>query len=659
MSDFMTPFGTPGYIIFWGLFVIAFTFFLSRIISLVRILRRGRPVPWNKGWATGIFGRVVLQLCNLKSLKKGDLAGFGHALLFWGFCLFLISYLLFIGLGAGFGVWSNIENSETGKAYATILDIAGIGVIISLIWASVRRYVLHPARLKPGAGAGIILALVFSLMALHFLSEGFGYASGQRAGAWPPVGSALGRMFSGMPQSAVDTGYLITWWLHFTVILGFMVYIPYSKHLHILASPFNMISRRKDKKGVLSTPDLEKEETIGAGDISEFTRKQILDLYSCAECGRCHEVCPAVKSGKYLSPREQVTNIKDNIINTQLTIKKRTDGLTRAGITTSGDEIWDCVTCLACEEVCPVEVRHVERIVDIRRNQVLMKAAFPAKIRQFYRNIEENSNPWGKSWTHRANWSEGLPHNLPERTSDETIYWSGCLGAYDERIQRVSLSTVRLLKTAGVRFSILGNKEVCCGDAVRRTGNEYLFQKLATQNIATFSQNGIKRIITNCPHCFHVFKNEYPRLGGNYEVLHHTEMIAGLMRQGKVSTAEKPFGKPVVYHDPCYLGRYNGIYDAPRQILQNIPGINLKEKDPCKKDALCCGAGGGGMWMNETGKRRISQVLLEQVDERHPALLATACPFCLTMLENESRERGMGASLTVMDIVEILHKSIS
>jgi Fe-S oxidoreductase len=661
VSDFITPFKTPGYLLFWGLFAVAFGLFLSRIVLLARILRMGRAESSHAAWAAGMVGKVLLQLCNLKKLKRSDLAGIGHALLFWGFGLFFISYLLFIGIGAGLGVWGHVESTTAWKAYASILDIAGSLVILAVIWAAVRRYIVRPARLKPGASPGIILGLVFSLMVLHFLAEGFSYASGYWTGSWPPVGAALGNVFNGLPQSSIDTGYRVTWWLHYALILGFMVYIPYSKHLHILTSPFNAVFRSGQRKGLLDTPDLDKEETVGAGNISSLTRPQILDLYSCAECGRCHEACPAVISGKALSPREQVLNLKNHLVKKgPVLLKNGTNGESFIGKAVTENEIWDCVTCLACEEVCPVDIRHVERMVALRRNRVLMQASFPSKIQQFYRNIEENSNPWGKSWTYRGNWAEGLNARHPAKdTAADTIYWAGCLGAYDERIQRVSNSIVRLLKAAGVNFSILGKKERCCGDAARRTGNEYLFQQLARQNIETFNKNGIKKIITNCPHCYHVFKTEYPRLGGNYEVLHHTQLIAGLIQDGKIHTAEKQVNKTVVYHDPCYLGRYNGIYHDPRQILRSIPGITILEKNPHGEDTLCCGAGGGGMWMSETGTRRISQVLLEQVTESHPAVLATACPYCLTMLENESRERGLETSLSVMDIAEILQSSLS
>jgi Fe-S oxidoreductase len=661
MSDFITPFGTSGYILFWGLFVAAFGFFINRIILLIRLLRLGRPEPWNPGWTTGITGKVLLQLCNLRRVKWSDLAGFGHALLFWGFGLFFISYILFLGTGAGFGLWGRVEGTSAWTVTASILDIAGICVILAVIWAAVRRFIVRPARLKRDANAGIILGLVFCLMVLHFLSGGFSYAKGYWAGAWPPVEAMLGNIFVGLPETSIDIGYLVTWWLHFTLILGFLIYIPYSKHLHILASPLNVVFRNRQRKGVLSTPDIDKEDVVGAGHISSLTRNQILDLYSCAECGRCHEVCPAVISGKSLSPREQVLSLKNHLIKTgPALLKNGNDGISFIGNAITEDEIWDCVTCMACEEVCPVDVRHVERMVAFRRNQVLMKAEFPAKIRQFYRNIEENSNPWGKAWTYRANWSEGL--HIPGPLEDspiDTIYWAGCLGAYDDRIQRISTSIIRLLNESGIRFSILGKKEMCCGDAIRRTGNEYLFRKLALQNIDTFRKNGVRRIITPCPHCYHVFKNEYPHLGGNYEVLHHTQLIADLLHRGNIRTPETQLNKTVVYHDPCYLGRYNGIYRDPRQILQSIPGIQVIEKRPYGEDALCCGAGGGGMWMSETGRRRTSRVLLDQVTECHPAILATACPYCLTMLENEAREGGMETSLAVMDIAEILQNSLS
>jgi Fe-S oxidoreductase len=661
VPDFTTPFGAPGYILFWGLFAAAFSLFLNRIIQLFRIYRMGRPESTNLKWSTRTIGEVLLQLCSFKSVKRGDLAGIGHALLFWGFGLFFIGYFWSLGLGAGFGLWEHVESAPAWLTYASILDITGILVSAAVIWAAVRRFLVRPARLKPSGGAGVILGLVFSLMVLHFLTWGFGYARGDWAGNWPPVAAALGKAFAGMPRASIDAGYMITWWLHYIIILGFMVYIPWSKHLHILVSPFNVVSRGGETEGALSAPDLEKAEFTGTGSISNISRRQILDLYSCAECGRCHEICPAVVSGKTLSPREQVLNLKKQILKVSpAALRKHGDRVPFDGGTATGEEIWECVTCRACEDVCPVDIRHVERMVDLRRARVLVNGQAPEKIRQFYRNIEENSNPWGKAWTYRSNWSEGFI-NAGQNSAGgqtDTIYWSGCLGAYDERIQRVSHAVIRLLNMAGIRFTILGKKEKCCGDAVRRTGNEYLFQQLARQNIAAFNRSGVRKIITNCPHCYHVFKEEYPKFGGNYEVIHHTQLLAGLLAKGRIQKPEKPVEKTIIYHDPCYLARYNGILDEPRRILQSLPGANILEKNPCGAGALCCGAGGGGMWMHETGQKRISQALLDQASAGRPDILATACPYCLTMLENESRERGAQNSLAVMDIIELYQNSL-
>jgi Fe-S oxidoreductase len=421
--------------------------------------------------------------------------------------------------------------------------------------------------------------------------------------------------------------------------------------------------RSNGPKGALSTPDLDAEDTVGASRISGFTWKQMLDLYSCTECGRCHDVCPAQQSGKLLSPREQVLRLKHHLIETSPALLKHAspDSFPEfVGSVVSTEEIWDCVTCRACQEVCPVDIEHVSRIVDIRRDRVLMKAAIPDKIQRFYRNIEENSNPWGKAWVYRGNWAQGLNILKPEaEKSAETIYWAGCLGAFDERIQRVAISLSRLMKTSGIGFTVLGSEEQCCGDAARRTGNEYLFQQLALRNIRNFERYQVKRIITACPHCYNVFKHEYPRFGGKYEVIHHSQLIESLLRQGTLAIPGGQPEKKVVYHDPCYLGRYNDGYTEPRRIIESISGLTMIEKNPNGNKALCCGAGGGAMWMSETGERRVSGILLDQVIEKQPDIVATACPYCLTMLENEVREKGMGTSMAVLDIVEILQNALS
>ena len=659
MSDFMTPFGTSGYTLFWGLFAVSFTLFLYRAATLARIYRLGRKDTAAPGKPSAVVRQVLLQLCSLKTMKRGDYAGLGHALLFWGFGFFLIGYFWNIGLGAGFGLDNYFESSTLWKVYAYILDITGILVFLAVIWAAARRFIKRPARLKPSPSAGIVLALVFCLMVLHFLSGGFGCAGGYFSGACPPVQNMFVQMFAGLPESSLQAGYLVTWWLHYALILGFLAYIPFSKHLHILASPLNIISRGGGKKGALTAPDL--QSVSGTESISNIVRRQVLDLYSCAECGRCHEVCPAVISGKTLSPRELTLHMKSQIIKTgSAMLKNKECSLPLDPDNVNDDAIWECVTCRACEDVCPVDIRHIERVADLRRDGVLMKGQFPAKLRQFYRNIEENYNPWGKAWTYRGNWAEGsLTRGAKEGNPADTVYWPGCLGAYDERVQRVSTAVVRLLNAAGIPFTILGKHEKCCGDAVRRTGNEFLFREIARENIAVFNHSGIKKIITNCPHCYHVFKEEYPQFGGQYEVIHHTQLLAGLLQKGKIKIPFKQIQKTVVYHDPCYLGRYHGVFNEPRQGLGNIPSLNIIEKNPTAKDALCCGAGGGGMWMAETGPERISQVLLEQALEKRPDILATACPYCLTMLENESREKDTGNTTAVMDIIELYQNSIS
>jgi Fe-S oxidoreductase len=318
------------------------------------------------------------------------------------------------------------------------------------------------------------------------------------------------------------------------------------------------------------------------------------------------------------------------------------------------EEIWDCTTCRACQEVCPVAVEHVDTILDMRRDLVLMRAKFPAEVKTFFKNMEENGNPWPKPWVSRAYWSEGLGIKKVGQDGDvNTVFWVGCLAAYDERIQRVAIALSRIFKTAGIDFGILGKEERCCGDAVRRMGNEYLFQKLAYHNINFLTKHGVKRIITHCPHGFNTLKNEYPKLGGNFEVIHHTELIADLLNNGDLKPPIKELNQTVVYHDPCYLSRYNDINNYPRRILASVPKLKLVEKAQCMKNTFCCGAGGGRMWMSETGGHRISQVLLEQVMSKKPDVLVTACPFCLTMLDNEVREKGLELSLKVMDIAEL------
>jgi Fe-S oxidoreductase len=672
-----TYWGVPGYVIFWVLFAIAVGLFAQRAYFLFRLMRLGKPEDRFDRIGQRIktmLVEVIPQWCSLKSVTRKDLAGIGHALLFWGFSLFLISYIIFIGLAGGFGLAPLLEGTIFETVYFSILDIAGISVIIVIIWAAIRRYVVRPERLEASAEAGIILIVVFSLMALHFCIEGFGFAGSGNTTDWPPVGAAFARLLSG---TGISKSTLIevsqgAWWLHYMVILGFMVYVPRSKHLHILASLVNAFFKPLGPKVVLEPIPLEETGTFGVSKIQDFTWKDLLDFYACAVCGRCHVNCPAQLSGKTLSPREVIHNLKEHLLEAGPGLlaskaeassesQAKTPAKTMIGDVVTEEEIWACTTCGACQEVCPVNIEHIRKIIDLRRNLVLAQSKMPESAQLMLRNMQSRGHPWAgvQSMRLRGDWTSGLELNiLSEGGNANTLFWVGCTGALVERNVKATLSMTRVLQAAGVDFGVLGEAETCCGDPARRAGYEFQFQMMAEQNIEIFKSHNIKEIITTCPHCYNTIKNEYPRYGGDFKVVHYTQLIADLIRQGKLKLTNE-LNSTLTYHDPCYLGRYNGVYLEPRRILQAIPKTKLEEMERSRNTGFCCGGGGGLMWIEEQpGTTKINQMRLEDVLKTGAETVVTACPYCLQMFEDGIEHKGIQDSMKARDLVELVETAI-
>ncbi len=665
--------GISGYIIFWILFAIAFSLFFRRAYLLFRLLRLGKKE--NRFDHVGqrikaMLVELIPQWCTLKTVTRKDRAGIGHALLFWCFSLFLISYIIFIGLAGGLGLSSWIERTPFETAYFSILDIAAVIVILTLIVAAIRRYIIRPQRLEPSLEAGIILILVFSLMALHVLGEGLDYASRDVSASWPPLGATLAKFLkeSGFSAKATESGYLGVWWLHYLIILGFMVYIPRSKHLHILASSVNAFFKPLGPKGVLKPISPEETETFGASRIQDFTWKDLLDLYSCAVCGRCHANCPAQLTGKSLSPREVIRNLKEHLleIGPELIGGKQDSSSeikmkTMIGEVVTEEEIWACTTCGACQELCPVNIEHIRKIIELRRNLVLSQSRMPESAQLMLRNMQMRGHPWAgaQSLRLRGDWTAGLELKvLSEGDRVGTLLWIGCTGALIERNVKVSQAMTRLLKRAGIDFGVLGDAETCCGDPARRAGNEFQFQIMAEQNIEIFKSYEIKEIITTCPHCYHTIKNEYPAFGGEFKVVHYTQLIANLIKDKKLGIS-KGLNSKLTYHDPCYLGRYNGIFKEPRWILQSIINKDLEEMERSKSESFCCGGGGGLMWIEEQpGTTKINQMRVEDAIKTGADTVVTACPYCLQMFEDGIEHKGMKDFLRARDLVEIVEEAM-
>ncbi len=668
----ITYLGIPGYAIFWVLTVLAFGLFTFRISRLIRYMFLGQK---EKGFsqiarrALTTVATTLGQWCQLKGITLKDRAGIGHAIFAWGFLTFAIFYTTFIIIGDGFGLSGTLEHTGFFFYYAWVMDIISPIVIFAALWAIIRRYIVKPPRLK---GEQTIEALV-SLVAIiiipvsHLFKLATSIALGQPpaglGAALPPVSSALSNLFGNSSLASVSAANTAFFWVHWLIVLLLLGLIAYSRHLHMVASLFNIFFRSPLPKGSLRTIDLETAETFGAAKITDLTWKQVLDLYSCVVCGQCQDACPATASGKPLNPKKVIQDLKNHLLEagpellknrgkTQASANNHTKMLPGEVITQ--DEIWACTTCRACDEICPLYVEHIDKIVDLRRNLVLEQASIPDAAERALRNIEARGHPWRGATASRTDWARGLDIKILAEDSDvDLLFWVGCTGALEERSIRVTRSVANILKQAGINFGILGTEESCCGEPARRLGNEYLFQMQVEKNIKILNRYNVKKIITACPHCYNTIKNEYPVFGGKFEVVHHTEFIADLFNKGKLKMKKATAGV-ITYHDPCYLGRCNNIYKPPRQILKNLIDARLVEMADNRKRSFCCGGGGGRMWLEENIGRRINEMRIEQVVKTKAQIVATACPFCLQMFDDAIKAKGFEESLKATDIAELV-----
>lgn len=649
------------------------------IYQRYRLWRLGKPMPDLGPWGPRVMRFLKLLLLDVlghrRFIKREIYPGLMHFFMFWGFTFLLIATTIGMFEYNFHKLFPFDFPTARWRVQADFVwDIfGGLFAAIGLTMAFIRRYLMRPTRLNTFGDDTLFLLFFAFLVITGFSVEGLRIAGTRLDGTlshaeWAaPIGFLFSRIFINMDLSTVGSVHAIVYWTHVGTLSAIYVYfaLRFSKISHILFAPVNAFFRSGRPLGALRPMgELEKLQRFGAADVPDFTWKQLLDFDSCTNNGRCEDVCPAYLSGKSLSPRALIQSLRAYSSDRSpvlLALKPgqepppaEPDMISRVNSTA----VWDCVTCRACMEACPVFIEHIDSIVDMRRNLVMDRADMPEGAAGVLVNMEQRGHPWRGTQATRTDWMEGTGvKTLAEDQDVEVLLWVGCTPALNAVNQGVPRAMAALLKAAGVKFGVLGNEETCSGDPARRLGNDYLYQMMATQNIETFNRYSVKKIITLCPHCFNNMKNEYPQLGGSYQVYHYTEFVDELIQQGRLKLL-KTVNVEMTYHDSCYLGRHNRIFDAPRRIAQAIPGVTLHEMERRRENGFCCGAGGGHMWMEDSGGRRINHMRTEQFLETKGNTLGVSCPFCMQMFVEGIATKGVQETKQARDLVEIVAESV-
>ena len=666
---------------------------------LSRLIRAGAPAPdRTRGSVLPRAEAELTEVAGQRKLLKWTVPGVAHFFTMWGFTILLLTIIE--AYGDLFSKTFAIAFIGHTAVVGFVEDFFTVAVLAALVVFTVIRTINAPSRKERNSrffgshttAAWITLAMIAGVMITLLVYRGAQTNTGDFPYGWWAfashlVGRALHPLGTGT-NSVIETVALLA---NVAVIMGFLVFVSYSKHLHIFVAPINVaFSRRPRALGALDkTPEMDmenvSEDTVfGVGLIEQFTWKQLLDLATCTECGRCQSVCPAWNTGKPLSPKLLIMGLRDNMFSSAgrlLTTPANRGGdsseepgkkptgqgdeepQTLVPFTIDTDVLWACTTCGSCVEQCPVDIEHVDAIVDMRRYEVLMESRFPSEAGLMLRNIENQGDPWGLGKAKRTEWTDVLDFKIPvvdESIPDEVeyLYWVGCAGALDERARKGVQATARMLHRAGVKFAILGPRESCTGDPARRLGNEYLYQEQGKTNIATLVEVGTKKVIASCPHCFNTIKNEYPALGGNFEVIHHSELLEDLVRSKKLRPGNGYSGK-VTYHDPCYLGRHNRVFDEPRSVIDSIPGASQIEMKRCREKGFCCGAGGARMWLEETIGTRVNMERTAEAIGTGADVVSTACPYCMIMLDDAVKANAKEDEVRVLDLSQLVEESLT
>jgi Fe-S oxidoreductase len=634
--------------------------FGRRALLLYRIVRSGKPSERFDDIPSRARAEAVVVIGQSKLLQRLG-PGLMHAAIFWGFIVLLPTIL--IAMIGAVDRRATLPWLGAQGWYAFLVDVFAVLVLAGVGAAFAIRKIQRPRRFAGShrVEADLILAwiagIIVSLVLWHASQIALGLNDYPRE--WAPVSNLVAQAVAGSFTPALER---IAVWAHVLLILGFLVYLPYSKHLHILVAAVNVFFTRTRARGrlepvVFEQPGLAEEDVrFGSATVRDMTWKQLVDTVSCTECGRCQDACPAYATGKELSPKLLIMALRDHVLaeapKALADPAYKAPALVPAAVT--DNVVWDCVTCGACVRECPVGIEHIDHIVDLRRNLVMVESRFPAEAGAMLRDVDRASNPWGKPQSDRTAWADGLGVRVlqPGEAPPDVLFWVGCAPAFDERARQGAISTAKLLLEAGVDFAILGPREACTGDPARRMGDEYTYQRLARQNVETLNSSKVSRIVTTCPHCFNTIGNEYPDFGGRYEVVHHTEFLAGLVREGKLQPLAGE--GTITYHDSCYLARHNDVIAEPRELV--AAAGRPVEMTRSGKRTFCCGAGGARMWMEESRGRAINQERVREAAATGAQTLAVACPFCTVMLDDGVRETG--AKLQVVDLATLLSEAV-
>ncbi|MDB4964080.1 MAG: bamD1 [Myxococcales bacterium] len=630
-----------------------------------------------------------------------------HLFIFWGFLIITVATVEVLVSGLIPGLDLTLLPDLIYKPIYLAIDLFNGIVLLMILWAITRRTIVKPRLIPWNLDAGLILGAIASLMITHFIMHGYEIAGSLTAGgggrAFMPISNALGHALAPIPADAAHRGATLGYWLHILIVLTFLNYLPYSKHIHLLGALPNIFARnRSERRMDLPKLNLEDENQWGVGKFEQLSWKSLLDTYACTECARCSNYCPAYNTGKNLSPMQLIhdiryemldrTALRDRIVEQEKDVANlseysksksfddahphpdlvfareelaktvaQLEGMPKmTGGRIQEDTLWACTTCGACQEVCPVFIEHPVKIIQMRQNLVLEQEKTPPELQRTFRNMERQSNPWGIANDQRMDWAKDL--NVPtieENPDPEYILWVGCAGAFDSRIIKQTRAMVKILQTASVDYAVLGHQEACTGDPARRAGNEMLFQALAEQNVETLKSHNAKKVITSCPHCLHTLRHDYPQFGGNFEVIHHTQLLDHLFKSGELKSSGKSPVDTITYHDSCYLGRWNREFDAPRDVIAAVgaPG-GIKEMTRNKKHGFCCGAGGARMFMEEHDGERVNLNRTDEVIATGVSAVAVACPFCNIMLTDGMKQRDMEDKIQVLDVAELVAASI-